>query len=389
MAIRIQFAGDKSIGIGSRPPGAFSLFKPPGAAFPPAGSYNSTLYGETYPVAEGGTYFTDPTNGANPPIPNQICDVDVLNDGSGGTYIDWSSATNVQYEAYGVVFITHFSQPLNIEVPSGSFFYYQGGTFDNQYFHDGTGSWSSGGVNQSYYSNGTDTYIESVNGGDQQTEVPSGSGNYYSNGLFDGYTWDGSGGYNFPVTKGTYFPNGDETGLTGLDVLSQTEVPTGSGIYYYNGQNVGYTWDGSGGYNYPVTKVAYYSNGTDTNLTALDVPNQLEVPSGSGNYFNDGTSVGYTWDGTGGYNYPVTKGSFYANGVQITYVPTGNQQTSVEVPSGSGNYYSSEQEIDVYDWDGSGNYSSYTTWQYFPMGSFIYNDGTYDYYWDGNGGYYT
>lgn len=384
MAIKIQFAGDKSIGVGSRPPGAFSLFKPPGAAFPPAGSYNSTLFGETYPTAEGGTSFTDPVNGANPPIPNQTVDVDVLNDGSGGTYIDWSSATNVQYKAYGVVFITESSLPLNIEVPSGSGNYYQGGTYDNQYFHDGAGLWSTQGVNQSYYSNGTDTNIGSVNGGDQQTEVPSGSGAYWSNGRFDGYTWDGSGGYNFPVTKGAYYNNGTDTNLTQYDSFQQTEVPSGSGNNYNNGQVLGYTWDGSGGYNYPVTKVAYYSNGTDTNLTGLNVDNLLEVPSGSGNFFHDGTSVGYTWDGSGGYNYPVTKGSFYAYGDDITYVAL-----QTEVPTGSNSFFSNGLS-DRYDWDGNGGYYYFgQSGSYYSYGTYIYNDGSWDYYWDGNGGYYT
>ena len=93
-----------------------------------------------------------------------------------------------------------------------------------------------------------------------------------------------------------------------------------------------------------MTKGAYYSNGTDTNLTGLDVNNLLEVPSGSGNYFSDGTSVGYTWDGSGGYNYPVTKGSFWPYGDVITYV-----LNNTEVPTGSGIDYNNG--LSYRDWE--------------------------------------
>lgn len=304
-----------------------------GPSFPPAGSYNSTLYGETYPVEQGGTDFENPVTSES--VPNQIVDVNVLNDGEGGTYIDWSSANNLQFQIYGVPFYTEFSQSINIEVPSGSGNYYQGGTHDNQFIHDGSGGWTAQGINQSYYSNGSDTNIEYV-GTDQTTEVPSSSGNYYSNGRLDGYTWDGSGGYNAAIKGG------------------------------------------------------YYAAGSDTNISSLvGTDHTTEVPNASGNYYSNGLFDGYIWDGSGGYDYPVTKGNYYSSGVQIDVIPTGNTQSSVEVPSGSGNYYDSEQELNVYVWDGGGGYSSYFTWQLFPSGTFITNDGSFDYYWDGNGGYYS
>lgn len=280
MSVRFQYAGDKDISVGRA--GGASLFSlPGGVSFPAAGSYNSTLFGETYPTAEGGTSFTNPANGAAPPIPNQIVDVDVLNDGSGGTYIDWSSATNLQYKAYGVVFLTETAQPLNIEVPSSSGNYYQGGTYDNQYFHDGVGGWASGGVNSSYYSNGTDTNISFL-GPNQQSEIPSGSVNYFDNGRTDGYTWDGAGGYNYPVTKGSYYSNGTFIVFVPDGTFSDsTEVPSGSGNYY-DAKQCGndYFWNGSGGYNSPSAVCKYYPNGTFI--------------------YNDGTND-YFWNGTGGY----------------------------------------------------------------------------------------
>lgn len=134
----------------------------------------------------------------------------------------------------------------------------------------------------------------------------------------------------------TYFPADTDTGLAVIDVNGKTEVPTGADLYYDNGTLIGYTWNGSGGTNYPVTKGSYFASDTDTNLTGLDVSNNTEVPTGSGLLFFSGTKTGYTWDGVGGYNYPVLKGSYY------------------------------------------------------PYGTFIYNDDPNPYYyWDGVGGYYA
>lgn len=280
-------------------------------SFPPAGSYNSTQFGIDYPIAEGGSAVQDPAANL---YPSQICDVDVLNDGSGGTYIDWSSVTNIQYKAYGISYYTSPS-PSNsdIEVPSGSGVYYTAGSAYADYRHDGSGGYFQDWVNQTWFSNGTDTNIELLAESDQQTEVPSGSGNYYANGQFNGYTWDGSGGYNYPVTKGAYYSNGTDTNLTGLDSPQQTEVPSGSGNYYNNGQFDGYTWDGNGGYNYPVTKGAYYSSGS----VIFHNDNTVEVPSGSGQNFSNGTFVEYQWDGSGGYN-DTSGGSYYSYGTYIT-----------------------------------------------------------------------
>ena len=209
-------------GFGTGSFGVDGALTPP--SFPPAGSYNSTLFGETYPVAFGGTDFSNPVTSAS--VPNQICDVEVLNDGSGGTYINWGSATNIQFKAYGVEFYNDVGLALNIEVPVGSGSMYQGGTYDNQYIHDGAGYYTSQSINQSYYSSGSDTNIYVLDS-PYTTEVPSGSSNYIANGLFDGYTWDGSGGYNYPVGKGSYYSYG---------------------TYIYNDGSFDYYWDGSGGY---------------------------------------------------------------------------------------------------------------------------------------------
>lgn len=313
--------------------GSFQISEIAGAiSFPPAGSYNSTLYGVEYPTDQGGSAFTNPINGAAPPIPNQICDVDVENDGAGGTYTDWSTATNIQFKPYGNVFHITYGVGNNIEVPSGSGQSYVGGSYDDTWFHDGAGSYGQSAINISYYSNGTDTNIESV-GTPQQTEVPTGSGVYHDNGRFNGYTWDGNGGYNYPITKGAYWTTGDTVGLSGLNVVEEIEVPTGGSLY-----------------------------GT-------------------------GRTVIYTWDGSGGYNYPVYDGSYYPVDTLIWESVT-TTSGSTDVPSGSGNSYDSTLNGDQYLWNGSGGYNYNSSW-YYPYGTFIYSDGTYEYKWDGVGGYYS
>ena len=192
-------------------------------SFPANGSYNSTLNDVEYPIAEGGASV----NLFSVAYPSQTCDVDVENDGAGGTYTDWTTATDVQYKNYGLLIWTDPTlQPLNIEVPSGSGNNYQGGTYQNSYNHNGYGSGYLEIINSSYYNNGTNTNLTGLNSAGQ-VEVPSGSGNYYDDGTYTGYTWNGSGGYNYPVNGGSLYSNG---------------------TFIYNDGTSDYYWDGTGGY---------------------------------------------------------------------------------------------------------------------------------------------
>ena len=248
---------------------------PSAPSFPANGSYNSTLYGVEYPIAEGGASVTV----LSVAYPSQTCDVDVENDGAGGTYTDWTTATAGNYKPYGSSIYTDPAlEPLEVEVPGTSGNYYQGGTYQNSYYHDGAGSSYNEGTNSSYYSDGTNTNLTGLNEAGQ-VEVPSGSGSYYADGTYTGYTWNGSGGYNYPVNGGSLYSNGTfivfiPDGTYGVS----TEVPSGSGNYY-NAQECGndYFWDGSGGYNSPTGVCKYYPYGTSV---------------GTGNYY---------WDGTGGF----------------------------------------------------------------------------------------
>lgn len=196
-----------------------------GGGFPEAGSYNSTLYGEVYPISNGGTFFTASENSID--YPNQICDVIVKNDGSGGTYTDWTTVTNIQYNAYAVIADTYYSPHLGgvLEVPSGS-----GNVINNyncngwEFIHDGGGGYVSTDYDIVYIAAGTLTgYYQNA-----KTEVPEFTGNYYDNGTYYDCIHDGSGGYYVGnVQYGSYYMGG--------------EYITNDGTYSYY-------WDGNGSY---------------------------------------------------------------------------------------------------------------------------------------------
>lgn len=195
---------------------------PSGGVIPPAGTILQTLTLQTYPIAEGGSSIG--VGGTN--YPNQTCSVYRKADGSGGDYLDWANAFDIQYAAYGSSITSNAGNSYQVEVPTSSGNYYQGGTYTILYKHDGAGSYYEENTNFSYYADGTTTGLSGLYNY-LETEVPSGTGNYYQNGSITAYTWNGSGGYNYPVTLGNYYSNGT--------------------FIYYNGEFT-YYWDGNGGY---------------------------------------------------------------------------------------------------------------------------------------------
>jgi hypothetical protein len=141
------------------------------------GDYAFTVYGATYPIAEGGE-LVEVTQLSGNTYPSQICDVDYIYEEGGGTVPDWSTVSNIQYRPNGFYHAgdgTPTSQ-TPVEVPFESGFYY-----DSEYITeyaalaDGYGgyTWTSYGVD----------YWESA------TLITTDIENY----LY--YFWDGDGGY--------------------------------------------------------------------------------------------------------------------------------------------------------------------------------------------------
>ena len=177
------------------------------------------------------------------------------------------------------------------------------------------------------------------------------------------------------------------------------EVPSSSGYYYDSGvyldQNDEH--NGSGGIQTVGTGTFVpYGNGT---FIVYGGTAQTEVPSSSGNYYDNGQHYDYVWDGNGGYT-SAYSGSYY-NGTEVSAsLRTNIQALQTEVPTSSNAYYDNGQHsADTYLWNGAGSYtsSSISYDSYFPFGTFITDQNCptigvsgigLGYYWDGNNGNY-
>jgi hypothetical protein len=252
-----------------------------GSGFPPFGSYDSTLYDqERHPTYGGSTFnWVNPVDGNTYWLASEICDVDVLNDGAGGTFQDWANLYNVRFKSNGDVFYSEYttnvwtSGSMGVNV-NGNIYPELYEIFD--YWHDGAGSYASGVVRGYYIPSGVLIYQEN-----EMVEVPSTSGNNFSTGRLYPYYWDGDGGFYAGSVTGSYHPAG--TFIYGSETAtgSQTpiQVPSGSGNNYDSVlTGTGYTWNGSGDYN--TVSSWYYAYGTFI--------------------YDDGTDA-FFWNGTGGY----------------------------------------------------------------------------------------
>jgi len=191
------------------------------AGNPAEGTILSTLYATTYPVAQGGLELFVGALGNY--YASQNCDVNVVADGSGGSYTDWVNATNVVYKT---TYIGNDGTAggNSITTPVGDFTHTSWDSLN--YYHDGTGSFSTSPVN--LYSAGAGTYIgQDTSGGNLQIAVPSSNGDYQY-GTYDGsnYYYDGTGGY--------------YTSLYGVN------ISVSNGDFIYNDGSFDYYWTVSG-----------------------------------------------------------------------------------------------------------------------------------------------
>jgi hypothetical protein len=158
-------------------------------SYPPAGSIVSTQYGIEYPVAYGGSEVYIQNDGTDYYFPNQTCNVDTVNDGSGGTYINWGGAYNIQYKDSNqplATFTTNNYITISNTSCNGSQGPFSNGYSYNAYNHNGMGGYQgvAGGNNYQYY--GYSFYSESC---------------WFDDGMGGGYTYnysynsDGNGSY--------------------------------------------------------------------------------------------------------------------------------------------------------------------------------------------------
>jgi hypothetical protein len=188
-------------------------------------------------------------------------------------------------------------------------------------------------------------------------------------------------------------PLGNPPEGTILSTLYATTYPSAQGgqsvyvaelINSYENQNcdVNIVADGVGG-SYTdwanVTNVVYKTSfiGND------NVPGSSSISTPVGNYTNASwASTNYNHDGTGGYS--ISRVGYFESsaGSYIGNDPS-NGNGELEVPSGNNTFfaYGSFSGTNYY-YDGMGGYYTSPIWVTFVSdGDFIWNDGTYDYYW--------
>ena len=207
-------------------------------------------------------------------------------------------------------------------------------------------------------------------------EIPYlGSGNFYIGGYsYPTRVHDGSGGFNLSgITE--YLSNGTPVGY---NEPQQAEVPSGYGNYYDTGAYSEFRWDGVGGY-YSVFVPNYHPEGTP--ITTLTT--ETEVPSGSSSYYPNGRSFEFTWNGSGGYNQNLIT-DYYPIGTLI--FESVDSTGTFELPNL--NVYTGTFYGNKYTWNGVGGYNVENTW-FVPYGTFIEEYDSYNYYHDGFGSYYS
>lgn len=225
MAINLHWIGTAiSSGVSHNGFGAIVSFPTEGGGFPAYGTYNSTLTGVDYLagvtlVVNSVTYY------------GQTADYIVKNDGAGGTYTDYATASNIAYststfvttnnEAHDGGFVN--LNPVQLNVATANFAGYE-------YTWDGAGGYirldanlntvfSTIGVNEYVY-NSTGTYLVNIFGSD------------YPNGKYTYYVATSVGSFASYDGNGSFYSNGTPTGAY--------EPSFGNPVY----------WDGNGGYYY-------------------------------------------------------------------------------------------------------------------------------------------
>lgn len=194
-------------------------------SYPPAGTILNTFVSIEFLVANGGGSVD--VNGTL--YASQVCDVYVKADGVGGSYYDWANAFNVSYRPYGYG-IASMGGNTYVTINGNN---YINGTSSNDYYHDGSGGYYQNS-NTTYSSYGDFIFYDS-NSGSNTINTPVGSFAYESwSGI--NYYHDGSGGFYTNFNGYSHANDNDYIGNDGTSGSNSTEVPSGSGNYFtYSG----------------------------------------------------------------------------------------------------------------------------------------------------------
>jgi hypothetical protein len=201
---------------------------PSGPSFPPAGSFNSNLTGVNY--LAGASYVIQTVT-----YYEQYADYIVKNDGAGGTYVDYATASNITYRTGNFLYTTnetHDGSLVTLPYGLGSFptaqyagydYTWNGSPYGGYTQYDYSMNYSFSGQIATDYTNSASTanyYMVDVYGTSLQ------------NGKYTAYFHNSVGSYSSSDNNGSFHPNGLYTGVN--------EPGMGNAVY----------WDGNGGYYY-------------------------------------------------------------------------------------------------------------------------------------------
>ena len=335
--------------------GTSSDFEGVGGAGSVIGTLSNTAYilGPVvgYNYHSGGNYLYAETY-------TQRCTVNIVSDGIGGQYYDYTTATNIEYYPYGTMLQqNHYSYPSYLDFNGSN---YENGSYYESIVHDGTGSVTGLSGPISYTSNLGQFYQEWL---DHTAYFPDTNSNYTVGRYTRHYYHDNNGGYSYWDGPIDWYPSGtvvgQQSGTGEIEILGNY-YPSYS--YYnnieWNGANLQWGWG----------ETNYYPNNS---LIVIDSNNNHYYHNGSGGYFISESNPLATGNYNSGTNYIDINGYQYANGAY------------------------SEQE---YYW-----YNGGTTWvnsiNYEPYGYTFYTESYYDdstatytytyYRSNGNGGWYS
>ncbi len=315
-----------------------------GPDYPAAGTVLATFTGLDRTPFYGGSLVSLTYEETEYTDNKEVYDVNLVANGTGGEYMDYSNGFNIRNQPVGTVVATSLYNE-----PNYLYFDQTGSNYENGYNtgeirHDGSGnlyltSYTTYNTTSVFYETSTGVYYE-LDGTSYQIGNATRS-----------YSHNGQGGYTYSDGNVVYYYQG-------------YVIASGSDPIYYGIDNVNYVI-GQGTYDIVSNGIgaAEYSG---TGSTYFDYGTYITTYSGY-NYYSDGA------------------GGVYTEQIPSAGTPTGNTSSgdisiNIDGTDYNNGTYSGTEYHDGY----GGTYWSYTN-SYQPYG-FEFTSG---YYSDGNGGYYT
>ena len=342
----MPFKGDRRLG-GPRRNDSTLNGTTDGPDYPAAGTVLSVVTGVNMTEFYGGTIISYTYGETEYTDYREIYDVNLVANGAGGEYMDYSNGFNVRNKPFGTVVATSLYNEPHYLYFDQDYNNYENGYITGEIRHDGGGnlyltSFTTYNTTSVFYQSDTGAYYE-LEGVSYQVGNSTRS-----------YSHDGAGGYIFTDGNTSYYYQGYVVGSGSYDInfsIGGSDYPIGSVSYEVHS-------DGIGG--------ASFENG---NTTYLEYGTYITQYEGY-NYYSDGSGATYSEEAP----------SYPESGTETGNFDSGTNYIDIEGTQYENGTYSGAEYH-----DGSGG----TYWSY----SYSYQEYGYEftsgYYSDGNGGYYS